>query len=572
MATLLQEKLLTGNFTRLPCASIEFSLLTFEAERDQTCIRDRPLSTRACWLLALSPQPRRSRISAPRRQRRVRATFIRVCSILPICFVAKLINHANKYIAGNTPCVAAHSTTRALYGAYNGGLYQLIRGSDNQLTDVHPLSAGGVANAGTQDSFCQNTTCLINVIYDQSGHNNHLSRAPPGGFNGPDVNNFDYLAGATGAPVMLNGRKAYGVFGTPGTGYRNDQTTGVATGDGAEGIYAVVDGTHFNGACCYDYGNAEVSAKDTGMGHMEAIYFGDNADYGTGAGSGPWVLADLENGLYDSSSHGENPNNPSTTDRFVTAIVKGAPNNQWSVRGGNAQTGSLTTYWDGARPSGGYNPMSKEGAIILGIGGDNSNGGQGTFYEGVMTASYPSDDTENKVQANIVAAGYAIAPLTSGPGLTVGNHVSLKATTACCTTRYVAHTGSTVNTQVVSGSSPLSLKQQASWIVHTGLGNSGCFSFESVDTPGSYVRHSGFELYLNANDNSKQFAEDATFCTETSFNSLGTNSLRSWNYPAHFWRHYNAIMYAASNGGPKNFDATALFNDDASFVIGTGFA
>lgn len=51
--------------------------------------------------------------------------------------------------------------------------------------------------------------------------------------------------------------------------------------------------------------------------------------------------------------------------------------------------------------------MSKEGAIILGIGGDNSNGAQGTFYEGVMTSGYPSDDVEGRVQADIVAAGYA---------------------------------------------------------------------------------------------------------------------------------------------------------------------
>jgi hypothetical protein len=48
--------------------------------------------------------------------------------------------------------------------------------------------------------------------------------------------------------------------------------------------------------------------------------------------------------------------------------------------------------------------MHKEGAIILGIGGDNSKSGVGTFYEGVMTAGYPHDATENSVQANIAAA------------------------------------------------------------------------------------------------------------------------------------------------------------------------
>jgi hypothetical protein len=50
--------------------------------------------------------------------------------------------------------------------------------------------------------------------------------------------------------------------------------------------------------------------------------------------------------------------------------------------------------------------MKKQGAIILGIGGDNSNGAQGNFFEGVMTSGYSSDATDNAVQANIVATGY----------------------------------------------------------------------------------------------------------------------------------------------------------------------
>eukprot|EP01052_Picozoa_sp_SAG31_P029466 SAG31_NODE_2931_length_4898_cov_2.527818_4_plen_53_part_00 len=50
--------------------------------------------------------------------------------------------------------------------------------------------------------------------------------------------------------------------------------------------------------------------------------------------------------------------------------------------------------------------MKKQGAIILGIGGDNSNGAVGTFYEGVMVQGYSSNSTDAAVQANIVAAGY----------------------------------------------------------------------------------------------------------------------------------------------------------------------
>ncbi|KAI0972446.1 carbohydrate-binding module family 42 protein [Xylaria arbuscula] len=478
------------------------------------------------------------------------------------------------YASGGTPCVAAHSSTRALYDSYSGPLYQVLRGSDNATTDVKPLSAGGVANSATQDNFCNGSTCLISILYDQTGRGNHLTQAPPGGAaRGPNSNGYDYLAGALGAPVSLNGQKAYGVFVSPFTGYRNDNTNGIAIGDSAEGLYAVVDGTHYNTACCFDYGNAETNNLDTGNGHMEAIYFGtgDGSGRGTGSGSGPWIMADLENGLFTGADPINNPANPTINYRFVTAAVKGEPN-QWAIRGADATTGSLSTFYNGARPANGYNPMSKEGAIILGIGGDNSNGAQGTFYEGVMTSGYPSDATENAVQANIVAAKYgATVSLKSGPAVNVGSRVSLRVTTPGYDTRYIAHTGATVNTQVVTSSSDSTLKQQSSWTIRQGLGNSACLSFESVDTPGSFIRHANYQLMVNANDNSKIFGEDATFCPQTGVNGQG-NSFRSWSYPARYWRHYNALLYIAGNSGPHEFDNPAVFNDDISFVVSSSFA
>lgn len=476
------------------------------------------------------------------------------------------------YATGNTPCVAAHSTTRALYSAYNSRLYQVKRASDGATTDINPLNAGGVANAASQDSFCAGTTCLISIIYDQSGRNNHLTQAPPGGAaSGPEAGGYDNLASATGAPVTLNGQKAYGVFISPGTGYRNNAASGTAKGDAAEGMYAVFDGTHFNDGCCFDYGNAETNNLDTGNGHMEAIYFGTNTIWGSGAGNGPWIMADLENGLFSGSNPKNNAGDPSVSYRFLTAIIKGKPN-QWAIRGANAASGGLSTYYNGTRPSAsGYNPMSKEGAILLGIGGDNSISGQGTFYEGVMTSGYPTDATENSVQANIAAAKYAAGSLTSGPKLTVGSSVTFRSTTPGYTTRYLAHTGSRVNTQVISSSSATSLKQQGTWTVRTGLGNDACVSFESQDSPGSFLRHSDFVLQVVANDGSKQFREDATFCPQTGLNGQG-NSVRAWGYPTRYIRHYDNLGYVASNGGTEAFDAAGSFINDASWVIGSGFS
>jgi hypothetical protein len=485
--------------------------------------------------------------------------------------VAAAAGPCDIYSSGGTPCIAAHSTTRALYSAFSGSLYQVKRGSDGATTNIAPLAAGGVANAATQDTFCANTTCLITIIYDQSGRGNHLTRAPGGAFKGPEADGSDNLASAIGAPVTLNGQKAYGVFVSPGTGYRNNAVSGSAKGDAAEGMYAVLDGTHYNGGCCFDYGNAETSSTDTGNGHMEAIYYGDNTGWGSGAGKGPWLMADLENGLFSGQSPKNNAGDPSISYRFFTTTLKGGAN-KWAIRGANGASGTLSTYYNGARPTvSGYNPMSKEGSIILGIGGDNSISGQGTFYEGVMTTGYPSDATENAVQDNVVAVKYATTSMNSGPAFTVGSSISLRATTSGYNTRYVAHTGSAINTQVVTSSSSTALKQQASWTVRAGLANSACYSFESRDTPGSYIRHYNFELSLVANDNSKALREDATFCTQAGLNGQGT-SIRAWGYPTRYLRHYNSLGYIASNGGVHTFDAAGSFNDDVSWVLSAGFA
>ena len=305
------------------------------------------------------------------------------------------------YASGGTPCVAAHSTTRALYASYDGPLYQVRRASDSATTNISPLSAGGVANAATQNSFCSGTTCVITEIFDQSGHGNNLTDAPAGGAaGGPDG-----LASATAAAVEVGGHAAYGVYIAAGDGYRDDSTSGIATGNASEGEYEVLDGTHYDNGCCYDYGNAETNNDDDGAGAMEAIYFGDATAWGTGSGSGPWIMADMENGLFSGEGAKLNSGDPSISHRFTTAMIEGGAN-LWAILGGNAQSGSLSTFYSGVRPSG-YNPMKKQGAIILGIGGDNSKASDGTFYEGVMTTGYPSAATEAAVQANIVAADYA---------------------------------------------------------------------------------------------------------------------------------------------------------------------
>jgi hypothetical protein len=72
------------------------------------------------------------------------------------------------YGAAGDPCVAAHSTTRALYAAYDGPLYQVLRQSDGKTLDIRVVRPGGYAGADAQDAFCAGTYCWITTIYDQS--------------------------------------------------------------------------------------------------------------------------------------------------------------------------------------------------------------------------------------------------------------------------------------------------------------------------------------------------------------------------------------------------------------------
>jgi hypothetical protein len=69
--------------------------------------------------------------------------------------------------AAGTPCVAAHSVTRALYSQYQGPLYQVRRLGDNATLDINPIAPGGPANGPAQDTFCAGADCVIQIIYDQ---------------------------------------------------------------------------------------------------------------------------------------------------------------------------------------------------------------------------------------------------------------------------------------------------------------------------------------------------------------------------------------------------------------------
>ncbi len=274
--------------------------------------------------------------------------------------------------------------------------------------DIPVLSAGGFADSAVQDTFCNGTICTIWSVYDQSDHGNHLEAqtpdSPVGGSPGMKASQADRER------LNVGGHPVYSLYTRPQEAYWHDGSqSGMPLGDAPQGIYMVTSGVHNNGGCCFDYGNGQLSRTYEGGPTMDSIYFGTSTTWGFGGGSGPWIMADYEDGMLIWGQSGQNPDAVSWPQTYVVAMER---NNSasFSLKGADATQGTLSTIYDGPLPSH-WVPMRKQGGVLMGAGGDccftgNTNMSEGTFYEGAIVAGYPDDATQEAVHAEIVTAGY----------------------------------------------------------------------------------------------------------------------------------------------------------------------
>ena len=233
---------------------------------------------------------------------------------------------------------SAQHGSRALWFTHSHAFYQVRRASDNTTKDVPVLAAGGFADTSVQTSFCTGTTCTISVIYDQSPQGNNLVKAPAGATWLP---NGGVESSATAGKATVGAHTVYGIYvtGNSNVAYRNDSTKGIATGDQPEAMYMVVDGKRYSSVCCFDYGNAETNNKDDGNGTMGAVYWETDATWGgQGEGNGPWIAADLENGMFKGDKGGwqsqsiVTPSAMSVVASFATVMLKGPSGNHFTLK------------------------------------------------------------------------------------------------------------------------------------------------------------------------------------------------------------------------------------------------
>jgi hypothetical protein len=313
--------------------------------------------------------------------------------------------------AAGTPMVAAHSATRAMFAAYNGKLFQARRPTDGTTQDINTVAAGGLVNLTALNAFCAGTTCTVTKLYDQTANGNDMSQATVA--SQPTVG-FWTASDSTKYPMIVS--KGYQWL-------RNRTAVKkIPTGSNPQTEYFVVHGDNAGRAagtngCCYDYGNMENHIGDDGPGTMTALYFGDATDWTRGAGNGPWVMLDMENGVFagggaiailNAGTASVNASDPSlkySAPNIVTGLAKTDGTKNFVIKYGNSSSGALSTAWNGSLPTNknptSYIPLQQQGGISLGEGGDGSAMGTGAFSEGAIIAAQTSDATDNAIQTNL---------------------------------------------------------------------------------------------------------------------------------------------------------------------------
>jgi hypothetical protein len=107
-------------------------------------------------------------------------------------------------------------------------------------------------------------------------------------------------------------------------------------------------------------------------------------------------------------------------------------------------------------------------------------------------------------------------------------------------------------------------RKDATFRVVNGLADPSTISFESVNFPGHFLRHRNYEIWLDRFDGSPLNAADASFRVIAPFehsHEPGFVTFQSLNYPSHFIRHKSGLLFIDPNDGSQ------LFRQDATWKV-----
>ncbi|GAA2793678.1 AbfB domain-containing protein [Crossiella cryophila] len=143
---------------------------------------------------------------------------------------------------------------------------------------------------------------------------------------------------------------------------------------------------------------------------------------------------------------------------------------------------------------------------------------------------------------------------------------SLRATNAGLPDHYLRHARGEGWLSLITASSPALDKADATFDLVPGLADSRCYSLQSRDIRGAYLRHANGRLRLDDNNGSPLYANDATWCARDSAAGNGV-SFASFNFPDNYLRHINGEVWNAYKGGSQWYETPNSFEADTSWAV-----
>ncbi|WP_328543806.1 family 43 glycosylhydrolase [Streptomyces europaeiscabiei] len=120
--------------------------------------------------------------------------------------------------------------------------------------------------------------------------------------------------------------------------------------------------------------------------------------------------------------------------------------------------------------------------------------------------------------------------------------------------RYIRHEGFRAKTQA-----NVTNLADSQFRIVPGLVGTGTVSLESANFPGYYLRHKNFEVWVEKNDGTTTFKNDASFNQRAGLaDATDGISFESLNFPGRYIRHYNNLLHIQPI-------STALDRQDATY-------
>src|SRR6266568_4389133 len=456
-----------------------------------------------------------------------------------------------------SPGTAASANTPLWQPLPDGPVITIPTGSTNvPVTSTSGFAVGQKMAVGYGDKFEVATVTAVG----RAGTQARLSAAASAGATNIKVTSTTNIS--VGDKIRLD-------IASPGHGIDNVTVTGVGT-SGATGT-----GLTLAAPLRFDHSsNLPFSDRGTGISFTPATAFAHSSNEPVQALGGGITL---DHPL----AHGHAINAPVRDAVVTTAGYQGSPApDQWfggpalSAGSGNmvlrdaqGRVADSLNYGTLVDPGAaeGYQGGTGSGCTVAAPGSASGAGRSASrFPDGNDTDSNCADFITS---SNPTPGGANLFSLDPGP------LVSLQATTPGSTSDYIKHDDSddgVITAPVTSGSSDTD-KRDATWVEAAGLANPSCVSFESINKPGSYLRHQNFQFHLQPNDGSALFSQDATFCQMPGNSGQGV-SFQSVNFTTRYIRAFENTVYLASNGGDNPWDTTTSFADDSSWVVATPWA